>query len=246
MIHGVIYEKEQFFLQCEKKWVFAILMAVSGYLGAFTVLLRGGVFCNAQTANFVFLALAVGKGEFGHALYFFIPIIAYFSGTCISEIIPSKIKRYMNIRWDTVLVGFEVIVIILLAMLPESAPVQISQVAINFICSMQYNTFRQAENIPMATTFCTNHLRQTGIYFVKWLKHREDNTHFMRFTSHIEMIAIFVSGGILAAVMCRIFLGRALVVAAFLLLIVFISLLHADLTKEKNMLDKVPAGHSSK
>ena len=28
---------------------------------------------------------------------------------------------------------------------------------------MQYNTFRQAHGIPMATTFCTNHIRQAGV-----------------------------------------------------------------------------------
>lgn len=243
MGYDAFEEKEQVYLQCEKKWVFAILMAVSGYLGAFTMILRGGVFCNAQTANFVFLAVAAGKGEYRHAFYFFIPIMAYFSGTCISEFIPSKIKRYMNIRWDTFLVGFEVVVILLLGLLPESAPVQISQVAINFICSMQYNTFRQAENIPMATTFCTNHLRQTGVYFMKWLKHGKDKIYLRRFSSHIKMIVFFVSGGILSSVMCQILLGKALFVAAFLLFIVFLSLLSADLTREKNMLNKVPAGH---
>ncbi len=95
----------------------------------------------------------------------------------------------------------------------------------------------------MATTFCTNHLRQTGIYFMKWLKHREDRTHLVRFLSHMEMIVLFVSGGILSSVLCHIFLGKALFGAALLLMIVFISLLYADLTREKNMLDKIPAGH---
>lgn len=243
MNRDVVGAAEQFYLQCERKWIYAILMAVSGYLGAFTVILRGGVFCNAQTANFVFLAVAVGKKEFGHALYYFIPIIAYFFGTCISEFIPSKIKKHMGIRWDTFLIGFEIVVIVLLGFLPEYAPVQISQVAINFICSMQYNTFRQAQSIPMATTFCTNHLRQMGIYFMKWLKHQDDNTYLIRLISHMEMIALFVSGGIISSIMCQVFLGKALFGAALLLLIVFISLLHADLTREKKFLDKIPAGH---
>ncbi|WP_313526549.1 YoaK family protein [Anaerotignum sp.] len=239
----LVVAEEQFYLQCEKKWVYAILMAVSGYLGAFTVILRGGVFCNAQTANFVFLAVEFGKGEFGKAFYYFIPIMAYLFGTGISEFIPPKIRKYMGIRWDTFLIGFEIVVIILLAFLPESAPVQISQIAINFICSMQYNTFRQAQSIPMATTFCTNHLRQTGIYFMKWLRHKEDRTYLVRFLSHIEMIVLFVSGGILSSVLCHVFLGKALLGAALLLMIVFISLLYADLTREKSLLDKIPAGH---
>ena len=50
---------------------------------------------------------------------------------------------------------------------PLSWPHHLVQVLVNFIASMQYNTFRQAEGIPMATTFCTNQLRQVGIGFCK-------------------------------------------------------------------------------
>ena len=59
------------------------------------------------------------------------------------------------------------LILFLIGFLPLSVPVQIVQVLINFICSMQYNTFRQAEGIPMATTFVTNHIRQIGIWLAK-------------------------------------------------------------------------------
>ena len=234
---------EQNFLLCEKTWIFILLSTVSGFLGAFTVIMRGGVFCNAQTANFVFMAAALGKGNFSKGLYYLIPITAYFTGSCISEYLPTKIKKLFGVRWDTLLIGFEIIVIVVLALLPESLPVQISQIGINFICSMQYNTFRQAENIPMATTFCTNHLRQTGVFFVKWLKNRDERAYSKRFFRHLKMLLSFVAGGVISSIMCTFFLGKALLGAAILLLIIFIRLLHADLTKEKNLLNKIPAGH---
>jgi uncharacterized membrane protein YoaK (UPF0700 family) len=44
---------ENDYLECEKKTSFFILMFVGGFFGAFTFSVRGGVFCNAQTANFV-------------------------------------------------------------------------------------------------------------------------------------------------------------------------------------------------
>ena len=49
------------FLQCEQRWIFALLMCVSGFYGAFTYSIRGGVFCNAQTANFVIFAMALAQ-----------------------------------------------------------------------------------------------------------------------------------------------------------------------------------------
>ena len=56
------------FLECEQWWIFAMLMCVSGFYGAFTYSIRGGVFCNAQTANFVLLAMALGNMNWKLAL----------------------------------------------------------------------------------------------------------------------------------------------------------------------------------
>ena len=234
--------EEKSFLECERWWIFAILMTAAGYLGAFTYSIRGGVFCNAQTGNFVLLAMALGNADWGRAGYLLIPISAYFLGSIISEILPNLVKKTNILRWDTMLIGIEIIVIILLGFLPETAPYQISQVAINFICSMQYNTFRQAQGIPMATTFCTNHVRQTSIHFTKWLKHKTPES-LMRFSRHALMLLVFVFGGVISTVMCRLFMGRAVWGAALILFIGFIDLLYADLKTEKGQLDRKPRGH---
>lgn len=49
-----------YYLVCERQWVYHLLIIVAGYFGAFTYLLRGNVFCNAQTGNVVLMGLAVG------------------------------------------------------------------------------------------------------------------------------------------------------------------------------------------
>lgn len=230
------------FLECEKKSTFLLLMTAAGFLGAFTYSIRGGIFCNAQTGNLVLLAMALGNQKWLTALYLIIPISAYLAGSIISEALPTHINQMHVFRWDTVLVGFEILVIIMLGFLPESAPHQISQVAVNFICSMQYNTFRQAQKIPMATVFCTNHIRQLGINIVKWAQNK-NSANASNAQLHFFMLLTFVFGGIVSTVLCKIFLGKAIWGAAAILLIVFIDLLHADLTREKNLLDRKPSGH---
>ena len=57
-------------LECEKWWTFVLLMFVGGFFGAFTYSIRGGVFCNAQTANFVLSAVALGNGRWNESLYY--------------------------------------------------------------------------------------------------------------------------------------------------------------------------------
>lgn len=235
--------EEESYLECEKQWIFAMLMFVGGFYGAYTYSIRGGIFCNAQTANFVLFAMAVGGGKWHHALYYFIPMSAYLLGAIVSEAVPKPVKERHGIRWDTLLILIEIVVVIFLGFLPESAPFQISQVAINFICSMQYNTFRQAQGVPMATTFCTNHLRQTGVFLVKALRKREDSTHLSRAMIHLKMLFLFVLGGILSTVLCGLFLGKAIWAAVVPLAVIFFDLLYADLKKEQNCMDRKPRGH---
>lgn len=233
---------EQGYLECEKTWVFALLMGVGGFLGAFTYVLRGGVFCNAQTGNLVLLAMALGEGNWSRVLYLIFPITAYFLGAVVSEAIAGPIKKFQLIRWDTLFIIIEIIAVILLGLIPETAPYQITQITVNFICSMQYNTFRQAQGIPMATTFCTNHLRQLAIWFIKFVKHRQQ-TEKIRFLSHLLMLAVFVAGGVISTILCHLLKGKAVFFTLLPLIIILIDFLYADLKKEKGKLTRVPRGH---
>lgn len=236
-------QEEVEFLECEKKWVFGTLMAVSGFWGAFTYSIRGGVFCNAQTANFVLFAMALGNRQWTHALYFLIPMSAYLLGAVISEAVAGPIRKYHFVRWDTLLIFIEMLVVVFLGFLPESAPYQISQVAINFICSMQYNTFRQAQSIPMATTFCTNHLRQTGIALVKAARNPGEQAHVRRFLFHVLMLSLFVIGGVISTILCGLLQGHAIFFTLIPLGVVLADLLRADRKLEKGDFHQVPRGH---
>ena len=231
------------YLECEKGWVFSTLMFVAGFYGTFTYSVRGGVFCNAQSANFVLFAVALGNGQWRHAAYFLIPMSAYLLGAIVSELVPSLMKKHPLIRWDTLLIVIEMAAVIILGFIPESAPYQISQVAINFICSMQYNTFRQTNGIPMATTFCTNHLRQIGISITKLLRGHSPDKYGQKLLSHIQMLLVFVIGGITGVILCRFFLGRAIWGVLIPLGIVLFKLLQAELVNERELLDRKPHGH---
>lgn len=229
-------------LFCETKLVYALLMFAAGMMGAYTFNLRGGVFCNAQTANFVMMASALGNGNLTHGLYFLIPITAYFLGAFISESIPTPIKNLGFLRWDTILVLIEIIVLLIMGFIPLTMPDQIVQVSINFIASMQYNTFRQAQGIPMATTFCTNHLRQIGITLSRIIR-KKDYALLNKSLTHLCMLFLFLLGGIILSFGCKIFIEKAIWIAIIPLIITFSLLAYADIYKEHDLLDRKPAGH---
>ena len=184
-----------------------MLIVVAGLFGAYTYLLRGNVFCNAQTGNVVLMGLALGSGKWSEAVYYLIrfPPISWARSYPNWRPIPSSIACP---SLDTLLIAIEMLVSLALGFVPLSAPVQISQVAINFIASMQYNTFRQAEGIPMATTFATNHIRQIGVGLAKEVLHRRtgDQSHRTKLLQHFAMLLYFLGGaaiGTVFATCCR-------------------------------------------
>ena len=219
---------EPHYLTCERNWVYFTLIAVAGFWGAYTYLLRGNVFCNAQTGNVVLMGLALGSAEWAKAGYYLVPISAYILGAFVSE-----------------LMLIEMIAVLGLGFLPETAPVQICQVVINFVASMQYNTFRQAEGVPVATTFATNHIRQIGVGLAKELRHRHsaDKSHRRKLARHCGMLFFFILGAVTGTVFCHLLVGRAIWLTMIPLGIIFLTLLHADRTTEKELVEQKPAGH---
>ena len=169
---------------------------------------------------------------------------SYLAGTIISELMPKPVRRIGLMRWDTLLTLVEILVVFALGFIPATAPHQISQIIISFICAMQYNTFRQAEGIPMATIFCSDHLRQLGSSLTKWLR-KDDNACQMgeKALAHALMLLSFALGVLIAAILSGVTGIRTIWLALVPLGIVFGDLLRADLTKEKQLLEMTPRGH---
>lgn len=235
-------QKRESYLVCEQKMVYALLMASAGMMGAYTYILRGGVFCNAQTANVLVMGISFGKGDWAAGVYYLIPFSAYLLGAFVSEVLPSPVKRLGFLRWDTYLILFETAVLLLLGLVPLTVPHQIVQVAVNFLASMQYNTFRQAEGIPMATTFCTNHIRQVGVGVAKAIRKR-DGVALRRSLIHLGMVACFFVGAASLTSLCGVMAEKAIWLTLVPMGIVLAKLIRADLGSEHEALDRKPSGH---
>lgn len=235
--------QEKRYLECEKLWVYAMLIFVAGFYGGYTLSVRGGVFCNAQTGNIALFGMALGTGNWRKALYYLIPMSGYLLGSMISEAIPRHIRRF-GLRWDTLLTLIEILVVAVMGFIPASVPNQICQVTINFICAMQYNTFRQAEGIGSATTFCTNHTRMLGSNLVRIIfRSGEYPDAFEKVKSHGVMLLCFLLGTVGSAFLCLHFSVHTIWFALIPLGILFADLLKADLTTEKDKLTTTPGGH---
>ncbi|MBQ9574855.1 MAG: DUF1275 domain-containing protein [Synergistaceae bacterium] len=234
----------EYYLTCEKYYMFELLTVAGGMMGLYTYMMRGGVFSNAQTGNIVKMCAALGTRNFRACLYYFIPFTAYILGTILSEVLPQKVRQKKLIRWDTLLVGIEIAVLFLVGFIPFTWPDQVAQVIINFLCAMQFNTFRQAEGVPMATTFVTNHVRQIGISIARIIKHHEQEAEAKaKMAKHAKIIFAFVTGGVTVTALGP-YTGQYTIWLAIIpLSACFCVMLQSDLVYEKAMLDLRPHGH---
>lgn len=238
-----LQESDDTLLECERPRVYIPLTFLGGFYGGFTYAVRGGVFCNAQTANFVLCAIALAHTDWGRAIYYLIPMTAYTLGIILSEIIGSPARKYLKMRWDTILIGFEILIVFILGLIPDNAPYQISQVIVNFMAAMQWNTFRQAAKVPVATTFVTNHVRQAGIQLAAKIRSHGQKGSFKRAGFHFSFIGTFMVGVIASTNLCKIFSGKGIWFAIIPLLFLFCDLLYADKVTESGKMNLKPHGH---
>ena len=114
------------------------------------------------------------------------------------------------------------------------------------LCREKYgNTngkYQEAEGVPMATTFITNHVRQIGVQTVTALR-RHDRTSSRRALRHLLMIFSFVLGVLVLTPLCGLLQEKAIWAAALPLLVCFVVLVHADLGTEHELFDRKPHGH---
>lgn len=212
--------------ESEKRWVFRLLIFVAGFYGAYTLGFRGGVFCNAQTANMALFAMSLGSGNWLKAAGYLLPLGTYLVGTVISEVLPGHFRRQ---RWPAVLMAIQIAAVIAVGFIPAAAPHQISQVIIVLICAMQSNTFRESEGLTMASTFCTVHFRQFGVNLTRTIRRDAAHPEAAALTkAHGGMILCFMLGGVTAAVLGGWIGVRAIWFAAIPLAVLLTDFLRAD------------------
>ncbi len=177
-------------------YVFAMFAMIGGFLEAFTFVLHGGVFCNAQSGNVVMLVMNFLRGDFAAGLRYLYSILAYIAGIVLSTLIPARFKR---VNWPFVVTAIEMVVFVGLAFVPETASDWYTYPTVAFLCAVQYNTFTKLRGMALATTFVTNDIRQTVMHLVRGVseKNREE---FKKSGIYAFIILCFAAGAAVGTV----------------------------------------------
>jgi uncharacterized membrane protein YoaK (UPF0700 family) len=186
-----------------------------GFLDAYTYLVRGHVFANAQTGNVILSALAVTDRHWGQALQHLWAIIAFMLGVALSSHIKSGRLDVLGhpLRWTMCAHALTLVVI---GFVPATVSPYWVNVPISFVTAMLIGLFRnigELAYIAVATT--GNLMRLVEATYGAVVDRR--TTDRAAISVYGAIVAAFASGALLGGVCSHAFGVRAVWVPAALL-----------------------------
>lgn len=207
----------------ESLLVGTLLALAGGFLDAYTYLIRGEVFANAQTGNIVLLGIHLIGGEWMRALCYLIPIVSFSAGVllvlCVRRRTPSGGSR---LHWRQVVVVLEIALLLCVAFLPQKLNM-LANIMVSFTCAMQVEGFRKIRGVTCATTMCTGNLR-SGTELL-WNFHQKRDPELLRRGLHYFLVdLLFVFGAMAGVLVTKQLAERAVLAVCVLLGIAFLAM----------------------
>ena len=198
----------------------AVLALAGGFLDAYTYLVRGGVFANAQTGNIVLLGVRLMEGDWAGAGHYLVPILAFAAGVLTAELVHARCGRWERLHWRQLTVGAEMLLLAVVAFLPAAASGG-ANVLVSYVCAVQAESFRKVHGSAFATTMCTGNLRSgTERLYECW--RTGDRAQGRRAAQYYGIILFFIAGAALGALCTGLWDRRAALAACLLLLGAFL------------------------
>lgn len=197
----------------------AVLAVAGGFLDAYTYLVRGKVFANAETGNMVLLGINLLNRQWMTALGYLAPILAFAAGVVAAE----AIKRHVSgksLHWRQLCVLAEAILLLGVSFLPQEMN-SLANIAVAFVCAVQVESFRKVHGNAFATTMCTGNLRSGTERLWQFLQ--SGNREALRQAGqYYGIILCFIAGATLGGFLCGWWAERAVLAPCVLLLAAFL------------------------
>lgn len=208
-------------IQMSETFLLGVFLAIGGgFLDAYTYICRGKVFANAQTGNMVLLALHIAKGEMVAAITYFIPILAFTLGIIVAEALRVRCLAWQRFHWRQMVVIGEILILVIVALLPQGFMDTTANVLVSFVCAMQVQTFRKMKGNAFATTMCTGNLRSGTELLVHFF--RDGNRALLRRgLAYYGIIVFFMVGAGLGGLVTDSFGQWAVLAVCGVLFVVF-------------------------
>lgn len=198
------------------------LSLVGGFLDAYSYLLKGRVFANAQTGNVVLLFISAANRELYKSHKYIIPIVTFAFGIFISEFLKNKHYAKNYTRMITVLI-FEVLVIAAIGLTGSYFRHDIINSVISFIAALQVANFDKVDGNPIATTMITGNLKSSMINFAKYWT-TKDIKYLHSSFKYFLIIASFGIGVSIGFIAIKYYAEKSILLCELFIIIAFVML----------------------
>lgn len=173
----------------------AVLLALSGGLmDAYSYLVRGGVFANAQTGNMLLLGISITQGDWDGCLRYATPIASFAVGVAVAQCLKLAAAGG-RLHWRQLALGLEVALLVAVALVPASLDLVANDLT-SLACGIQVQAFRKLHGRAVATTMCVGNLRSGTDELVTYL-HTRDRAALSGALLRYLVICCFVAGAVL-------------------------------------------------
>ncbi|MFR8927404.1 YoaK family protein [Peptoniphilus senegalensis] len=213
----------------EKFLVLIFITLAGGFQDAYSYLMRGKVFANAQTGNIVLLFKNIVDLNFKGVLAYLIPVLSFAFGVYVAVRFENAIEKRI-LHWRQYIIGFEIIIMIFVSFIPENMN-NLANALLSFSCAMQVYAFKKIYGLSFATTMCIGNLRSATENLSKY-HITKDRTYLENSKKYYTVIFIFGMGAALGYISSDFFGLKSILLAASLLTISFIILFFEDRDRE--------------
>ena len=200
--HTEVQNGETATVQSSEAMRVGLLLALTGgFLDAYTYLVRGHVFANAQTGNIVMLGVDLARGDWSAAGHYLLPVLAFVAGVLLAEWIRArgKARPDRRLHWRQWVLLIELALLATVGFLPAAEGWNdLANVCVSFVCSLQVESFRRVHGRAYATTMCTGNLR-SGTELLVQYRRTGDRTLLAHMFNYYGVILAFVVGAGLSA-----------------------------------------------
>jgi uncharacterized membrane protein YoaK (UPF0700 family) len=220
---------EKYDLLAEKLKTALLLATVGGFLDAYSYIGRGGVFANAETGNMVLFGISLINRSYIQALHYFIPILSYFIGIQVVDLIR---RRYFHIKnesrrpmifWRQGILLVEIVVLTLVGFLPALSFDSLANVLIAFVCALQVQAFKKIHGLAFASTMCTGNLIKSSSAVSMYFETKEMQ-YLVNASKYILVIVCFILGALLGSILTSIFYTKSVFFCSLALLYIMLDM----------------------
>lgn len=186
--------------QMSESFLTAAFLSVSGGLqDAYTYILRGNVFANAQTGNIVLLSQSLIEKNWMLALHYITPLVFFALGIAAAECTRMKYQKIQRLHWRQLILIVEIFLLFIVGFLPTTAHWNIlANAVVSFSCAMQVQTFRKVNGYAFASTMCIGNIR-SGMESLCAYEKTHDKKPLHKAFCYLGIILMFALGAAIGA-----------------------------------------------